>query len=130
MANAVLIDSSFYIARLKADGDPFAELAAVHEKWEPVTCGIVMLEVLRGVRPEAVFRSYRETFAVMTCVATTSRIWTSATDLLRALGRRGFTIPSQDALIAASALSLGAPVLTFDTHFQLIPGLDVLDSLS
>ena len=130
MANAVLVDSNYYIGRLRADLDPFAEFASGDELWEPVTCGMVMLEVLRGVRTESDYLHYRETFEVMTCIATTSRIWGSATDLLRGLARRGLIIPPQDAIIAASALSVGAPVLTFDQHFSRIPGLIVLDSLS
>ena len=128
MANAVLVDSSFYIARQQAGLDPFAELAAA-DQWGAATCGLVMLEVLRGVGPERTYRHYRDTFAVMTCVATTSRIWASATDLLRALARRGIAIPPQDALIAACALSIDAPVLTFDKHFATIPGLTVLQTL-
>ena len=129
MASAVLVDSSFYIARLRANADPFAELDAVDERWEPVTCGVVTLEVLRGVRPENVYRHYRETFEVMTCVPTTSQIWATATELLRRLARRGYTIPPQDAIIAACALSAGAVVLTFDAHFRQIPGLTVLEEL-
>ena len=128
MANAVLVDSCFYIARHRKGLDPFAELAATGV-WEPVTCGMVMLEVLRGANPERQYRQYRDTFEVMTCVPATSHIWASATGLLRTLAQRGFTIPPQDALIAASALAIDAPVLTFDAHFKLIPGLTILDSL-
>ena len=130
MANAVLVDSNFYISRHRAEGDPFLELDALGELWEPVTCGMVVLEVLRGFRNESECQYYREAFAVMSCVPTTDRIWDSATDLLRALSRKGFTLPPQDALIAASALSIDAPVLTFDAHFKLIPKLTVLDSLA
>ena len=129
MANAVLVDSNFYIARHRAGLDPFMELVGM-ERWEPVTCGIVMLEVLRGASPERTFRHYRDAFEVMTCVATTNRIWMSATELLRTLARRGFTIPPQDALIAAAALSINAPVLTSDVHFKVVPGLTVLDTLA
>jgi len=129
MANVVLVDSSFYIARQRAGLDAFTELAAA-DLWEPVTCGMVMLEVLRGASPERDYRRYRETFEVMTCVGTTSRIWASATDLLRVLSRRGLIIPPQDALIAVAALSIDAPVLTFDKHFSLVPGLTVLNSLA
>jgi predicted nucleic acid-binding protein len=130
MANAVLVDSNFYISRHRVDADPFLELDTVSEFWEPVTCGMVVLEVLRGFRNETVCRSYREAFGVMSCVPTTDRIWDSAMELLRTLARKGFTLPPQDALIAASALSIDAPVLTFDAHFKLIPKLTVLDSLS
>ncbi len=129
MANAVLVDSSFYIGRQRANLDPFAEFVAADETWEPVTCGMVMLEVLRGLRSDADYASYRDTFAVMACVPTTHRIWESATDLLRILSRRGLIIPPQDAIIAASALSIDAPVLTFDQHFSHIPGLTVMETL-
>jgi predicted nucleic acid-binding protein len=129
MANAVLVDSNFYIGRHRADLDPFAEFATA-DLWEPITCGMVVLEVLRGATIESDYRRYREAFEVMTCVPTTDRVWMSATELLRSLARRGYTIPPQDALIAASALSIDAPVLTFDAHFKLIPKLTVLDSLA
>jgi predicted nucleic acid-binding protein len=128
MANVVLVDSNFYIARHRAGIDPFLELVTAN-LWEPVTCGIVILEVLRGTRTDREYRDYRDTFDVMTCVPTTSQIWYSTADLLRKLARQGYTIPVQDALIAASALSIDAPVLTFDPHFKLIPKLTVLDSL-
>ena len=128
MANPVLVDSSFYISRLRVGIDPFLELVA-SDLWEPVTCGIVTLEVLRGARTEREHRDCRDTFEVMTCVATTSRLWNSATDLLRSLERRGYTLPVQDALIAACALSIDAPVLTLDQHFSLVPKLTVLNSL-
>jgi predicted nucleic acid-binding protein len=65
----------------------------------------------------------------MSCVPTTDRIWNSATDLLRLLARKGFKIPPPDALIAACALSIDAPVLTSDQHFTLVPKLTVLNSL-
>jgi predicted nucleic acid-binding protein len=129
MANAVLVDSCYFIDRLRADSDPFAELASFDEEWEPVTCGMVMLEVLRGIRHEGDHARYRETFAVMACIASTGRIWESATAILRSLARRGFAIPPQNAIIAASALSIDAPVLTFDRHFLHIPRLVVVESL-
>ena len=129
MANAVLVDSNFYLSRHRAAADPFLELEAVSEAWEPVTCGMVVLEVLRGFRRESDCRYYREAFGVMSCVPTTDRIWHSAAELLRALSRKGFTLPPQDALIAASALSIDVPILTFDPHFSLVPNLTVLNSL-
>lgn len=129
MANAVLVDSCYYIARHRADQDPFAELAA-SDLWDPVTCGIVVLEVLRGLRVEREYRDYRDTFEVMTCVATTSRIWNAAVDLLRDLDRRGRAIPPQDALVAACALSIDAPLLTLGPHFEWVPKLTVINSLS
>ncbi len=130
MANGVLVDSCYFIGRTRAGLDPFAEILAADEVWEPVTCGVVALEVLRGVKHQRVFAEYRDVFGVMMCVPTTSHIWASATDILRDLAQRGFTIPAQDAVIAACALSVDIPVLTFDAHFAQIPGLTVIDTLA
>ena len=42
------------------------------------------------------------------------------------LDRLGFPIQATDALIAASALSKGASVLTLDSDFKRVPGLHVI----
>jgi predicted nucleic acid-binding protein len=42
------------------------------------------------------------------------------------LDRQGITIPGPDLVIAASALRLGAAVMTSDAHFSRIEGLRVI----
>jgi predicted nucleic acid-binding protein len=42
------------------------------------------------------------------------------------LDRQGITIPGPDLVIAASALRLGAAVMTSDAHFNRIEGLRVI----
>jgi predicted nucleic acid-binding protein len=129
MANAVLVDSSFYIGRQRSGRDPFDELAAAGAAWDVTTCGMVMLEVLRGARVPRLSEHYRAAFATMVCVPTTHSTWMRAMDLLVALDARGQPIPPQDAIIAACAFSIQAPVLSFDGHLASIPDLVVLDSL-
>lgn len=45
------------------------------------------------------------------------------------LDRQGRVLPLQDLHIAACALSINAVVLTTDTHFQEIPGVDATDRI-
>jgi tRNA(fMet)-specific endonuclease VapC len=45
--------------------------------------------------------------------------------LVNALRRAGTPLPTNDLWIAATALELGARLLTYDTHFRQIPGLVV-----
>jgi len=40
--------------------------------------------------------------------------------------KRNYTIKLPDAIIAATAISLDIPLLTFDTDFQKIPDLKVI----
>jgi len=44
--------------------------------------------------------------------------------LFASLRRAGTPIPTNDIWIAAAALQVGARVVTFDTDFGRIPGLD------
>jgi len=129
MANLVLPDSNIYIGAVRAGRDPFRQFASALEEWEFATCGMVMLEVCRGLRDPAVLQRFRERFAVMIHLATGNSMWERATQLAWSLDRRGIVLPAPDLLIAACALQADATVLTADAHFQAIPGLSVIDHL-
>jgi predicted nucleic acid-binding protein len=129
MSNLVLPDSSFYITATRTGRDPLVELGAKADDYEIATCGLVQIEVLRGRSDPHVLRRFRDTFAVMIYIATTNATWERATQLAWSLDRQGIVIPATDLIIAACALQTGAAVLTYDTHFRQIPGLQVVDHL-
>jgi predicted nucleic acid-binding protein len=129
MARAVLPDSSFYIRCLRTGLDPFQELAGFAEEYEFATCGMVVIEVSRGLRERRVLERFRERFSIMPFIATGVATWERATDLAWTLDRKGRVIPATDVLIAACALQANAAVLTSDAHFQEIPGLTALEYL-
>ena len=130
MVIGVLIDSNFYISHLKSGRNPFAELAAAGEDWELFTCGMVMLEVLRGVRDPPQLAKIEALFSLMNFLPTSNPIWTIARQLAWQLDRTGMIIPAQDHLIAACALQADIAVLTAHVHFRRVPGLTVLESLA
>ena len=127
MANLVLPDSNIYIGAARAGRDPFRQFASTLEEWEFATCGIIVLEVCRGVRDPAVLQRFRERFAVMLYVTTGNSVWERVSQLAWSLDRRGIVLPAQDLLIATCALQADAAVLTAAAHFQKIPGLRVID---
>ena len=131
MANLILPDSNIYISILRAGGDPFRDFAAGIDEhdWEFATCGMVMLEVCRGLRDPGLLKRFRERFAVMIFIPTTNQIWERAGQLAWSLDRQGRVLPAQDILIAAHALTTNAIVLTGDAHFSEIPGLKLLKNL-
>ena len=129
MASLILPESSFYITATRAGRDPFLELGAKWSEYEYATCGMVQLEVLRGRSDPHVLRRFRETFAVMIYITTNNTIWERAAQLAWSLDRRGVVIPATDLIIAATALQVDAAVLTYDAHFQQVPGLRVVDRL-
>ena len=129
MASLVLPDSNFYINSARAGRDPFRALGARSEDYEFATCGMVVLEVCRGRSDPNVLRRFQDNFAVMIFIPTSNQIWERTVQLTWSLDRQGIVLPPQDVLIAAHALQTNATVLTFDAHFQHIPGLRVIDHL-
>jgi predicted nucleic acid-binding protein len=130
MPDLVVPDSSFYIGRSRLGRDPFSELHSFADDWEFATCGMVVLEVCRGRSDPNVLRRFQERFSVMLYLATTSSTWERANALAWNLDRRGIVLPAQDLVIAACALHHDAAVLTFDAHFQEVPGLRVVNELT
>lgn len=129
MANLVLPDSNFYINCARAGIDPFVELGAHADEMEFATCGMVVIEVCRSRSSPVVLRRFRERFAIMPLLPAGRSVWDQATQLAWSLDRQGIVLPAPDLLIAACALQAKATVLTSDAHYQLIPGLKVLQSL-
>ena len=128
MENNVLVDSNVYIDLLRSKRDVIATLFQWNQAHHGVLsiCGIVRLEVLRGVKSIKLLARISAFMDVMCNVPSDNRLWVEATDLAWLLDRKGMVIPGADIVIAASALRIGAAVLTTDAHFQQIDGLRVL----
>ncbi len=126
MAENVLVDSNIYISLLKSKGDPRPILVEWAGERNLVICGMVRLEVLRGIRSEKFLHSLSVFMDVMVNVPTNQQLWNEAITLACQMDRKGFVISATDAIIAASALRIGAAVLTSDAHFSRIDGLQVI----
>ena len=124
MASAALVDSNVFIALTRRDEDLPRWLGSRYE--DIYTCGMVRLEVLRGIKDPRQRDDMAGFFNVLCHVQTDNKLWDQATELGWEMDRGGRIIPAQDILIAACALRAGVPVLTADKHFQDIPGLMVL----
>jgi predicted nucleic acid-binding protein len=129
MAKLVLPDSNIYIDAVRTGIDPFQQFAGFLDDWEFATCGLIMIEVCRGLREPVRLQRFRERFSVMIYLPASNATWERATQLGWSLDRRGIVLPSPDLFIAACALQTQAAVLTRDAHFRQIPGLEVLERL-
>jgi predicted nucleic acid-binding protein len=125
-ASPVLVDSSFYIARLREGIDFTIELLVISEVRDLVTCGIVTCEVGRGLRDPRLREKLRSYWDAMLYVPTDKALWQEAEDLLRNLDREGTPIPLSDAVIACCARRVNAVVLTLDHHFTVIPRIEAV----
>jgi len=124
MASAALVDSNVFISLTRHRVDPARWLGSRFE--DIYTCGMVRLEVLRGMKNPRERDAMAAFFNVLCHVQTDNKLLEQATELGWELDRRGRTIPAQDILIAACALRAGVPIFTADKHFENIPGLTVI----
>ena len=129
MAGNVLVDSSFFIDRLRVGGDPFREFAAHADADDFLTCGVVVAEVLRGVKGKKMHQRLESLFGCMIYVPTLNHVWERAAKLAWELDRKGRIMQITDLVIAACALDADAVVLTLDSDFAQVPGLRVIARL-
>ena len=130
MPGSALVDSSFFIDRLRAGLDPLEELAAASDEWELLTCGVVQVEILRGMKHKKAHQRMAEFLDCMLYVPTLNATWERARQLAWEMDRRGKFMQVTDLLIATCALAADAAVLTFDSDFSRVPGLRVIRSLT
>lgn len=128
MASDILIDSNVYMDLLKARKDVLSTLYRWMEfrGGDLVICGMIRLEVLRGLKSLKAFQSISSLMDVMINVPSDNRLWSEATELAWTLDRKGIVLPGADLVIAASAMRLDAAVMTSDGHFSRIDGLRVI----
>ena len=129
MSNLVLVDSSYWIRGVALHQNPFAAFASHADDFEFAINGIIWAEVIRGRSDPAVRAHFEEGFSTMVFLNLTAGSWQRAAKLAWQLDRAGHVIGLPDLAIATTAMEHDAAVLTFDRHFQSIPGLEVVDDL-
>ena len=128
-ASPVLADSSFYIRLLREGQDPLRALAPAAATSDLVICDVVRCEVGRALRPMALRRRFEAFWDVTVNVPTDRRLWADVEQSLWELDRTGVVLPLTDMIIACCARRIGAVVLTYDHHFDLIPGTRTINRL-
>lgn len=125
----VLVDSSYYIRMAGQRIDPLTELTELEFDYEFAINGIIWGEVLRGRSDPHVRDRYDRAFSLTRMLHLSAAGWQRVSRLAWELDRQGEVLPLTDLIIAVTALEHGACVLTFDRHFQKIPGLVVVSDL-
>ena len=128
-ASPVLADSSYYIRLMREGRDPLRALALAAASRDVAICGIIRVEVGRALRRIERWKQFRAAWNVMLNVPTDNTLWEDVEALAWRLDRSGKIVPLPDLVIACCALRIDAVVLTFDEHFQMIPGVRTVSQL-
>ena len=118
----VLVDSSIWIEGLapRAPEAIVTALSALVKARRIASTAMVHLEVLAGAKSHKELDQFRDDFASLACLETTSASWHKAEEIGFLLARRGLHIPAADLLIAAVAISHEVPLWHADKDFERI----------
>ena len=128
-ASPVLADSSFYIRLMREGQDPLRALALAAASRDLAVCGVIRCEVGRALRPMERRQRFQRFWNVMINVPTDNSLWDAVESTAWKLDREGIVLPLTDLVIACCAQRIGAVVLTFDHHFDKIPGVRAVNRL-
>jgi predicted nucleic acid-binding protein len=127
MSNRILPDTCAWIDFFNGRKTLLAEsLAQSLLRHEVMTCGIVLCELLQGVKKPGEELLVHNAMQALSHLEMTRELWGSAGRLSGSLRKSGHTLPLSDIIIATLAISHGCAVLTVDRHFAVIPGLELL----
>ena len=118
----VLVDTSIWIDFFQAPESRTAtELASLIKDHNRVAlCGIVLQEILQGIRDRKSFELVRERLINFPFIETNRETWVMAATLYRELRAQGITLPSVDVMIAAIALQNNMALFSLDGHFEAL----------
>lgn len=121
----VLVDTAIWIDYFAAKPTPqvaiLEELVTEHRDLH--VCGLVITEVLQGIRDDAVFRRTHQIFRTLPYLQMGYPTFVRAASIYRQLRRSGVSIRNTvDCLIAALAIEHNVKLLSADRDFQFIQG--------
>lgn len=118
----LLVDTSVWIDFFQAPESETANtltgLIKGHNR--VVLCGIVLQEILQGIKARKSYDLVREHLLIFPFVETNRETWLLAASIYRDLRAQGVTLPSVDVTIGALAIQHSLSLFTRDNHFRKI----------
>jgi predicted nucleic acid-binding protein len=119
----ILIDTSVWIDFLNGRNTPYVKAAeALVKKREDICiCGVVLTEVLQGIRKEAEYLKTKAVLSELIFLPMTQDTFYLAADIYRDCRARGITISNPtDCMIAAACIQHDVKLLHNDKDFDRI----------
>ena len=121
----IIVDTSVWshaLRRRKTSDDPQSEkLAAALRQAQPIALlGIIVQEILQGVRDPRAFKKVRESLAAFPLIALDREDYVAAAELRNLCAARGVQASTIDFQIAAACARHDCALLTSDQDFERI----------
>ena len=123
-----LIDSSVWVEYLRPKGSVKVKerVRATLQREEAVSCGIIIVEILRGARNDKEFQILRDTLVSLPQIPLDDTVIERASRWGFLLDRKGKVISTTDLLIASAAYKK-AQLLHSDSDFEVIVSIADLE---
>ncbi|MDP3298454.1 MAG: PIN domain-containing protein [Thermodesulfovibrionia bacterium] len=121
----VLADTSVWIEFFKPESPIGKKLESLIIKNSVWTCGIVLFELLQGVKLDAEKKQISEALSNLKYVEMSKSLWQKSAAISLSLKRKGITLPLSDIFIASIAIEYNLSVFTLDKHFEQIPDVKI-----
>lgn len=119
----ILVDSSVWIDFFAGKIGPGSDLVrkAIENKEDICVCGVIMTEVLQGIRSDKEFKRVDEILSDLVYLPITKDIFIKAAKIYRMLRKQGKTVRSPvDCMIASVCLEHDVRLLHHDRDFEVI----------
>lgn len=123
MKNRILADTTTWIEFFRGKSKVADRLEMLLIENAVCTCGVVMFEVLQGIKSEGEKNKILSILATLPYFEMTKKLWQSAAELSLSLKKNGVNLPLSDIFIAAIAVENDLSIYTLDNHFTQIPNL-------
>ena len=120
----LLVDSSVWIDYLRSGKLPLADFESNLVRGEIAICGIIMAEILSGVRREREAQALKSRLLALPYLSERKDTFVKAASLYSSLRKSGITVPLSDCIISAVTMENGCKLLTSDKHFETIQGFE------
>ena len=122
MNTGIVVDTSVWIEFFNRPHSPVTfHLQRLLRNRQVVLVGMVLAEILQGIKNPEEVRRVRESLQALPFLETTREEWQKAGELSAQLRRKGLTLPLSDLIIAATALQEKVAVFALDPHFKKVP---------
>jgi predicted nucleic acid-binding protein len=129
----MLVDTSVWIDFFAGRDTPQVQYleTSILDGGNIALCGIILTEILQGIRDDAQYRRVREHLKPLLLLPMDEVTFVLAANLFRQLRKQGQTIrKTNDCIIAATAIEHRVPLLHNDRDFDILAQYTELETIS
>jgi predicted nucleic acid-binding protein len=125
LKDRALVDTSVWIEFFRSEPKIGSQLEALLRNNNVWTCGIVIFELLQGIKSDSEKKAVLEILSAISYIEMSPFLWQKSAAISLSLKEKGITLPLSDIFIASIAIENNISIFTLDKHFEQIPEVKI-----